>query len=369
MKVCFLHKPYDTYLLTRARYLIEKGHKVYSIYYKSKYSSNYSSIKWSGTVALGLSHDIFSKYLNRLLFPYIIAEFTKKHSIDIFHVQGMLNSFYLPFSNAKKRVITNQGSDVIITANSYPILKLGYRFFYCFVDAVVQDSIISQKNGIKLGAPKKNNKIIEVGVDFNLFNPDVEEGIARKWMGITTATKMVFSSRGYTDLYNLETYIQSIPIIVKIIKNIKFVFANNSPGFMKKYRPLICKLGIENHLILAGQMDHDKMMPYYTKDADVVVSVPSSDSSPASVYEAMACKTPVIISDLPWYRGKFEKNRDMVVVPVRDVEKLANAIIQVLIGEKAVDVDSAYETVFKNINYETENRKLELLYEKILSVS
>ena len=122
-------------------------------------------------------------------------------------------------------------------------------------------------------------------------------------------------------------------------------------------------------MLVIGNLDQKTKLPFYYRDADVVISIPSSDSSPASVYESMACKTPVIVSDLPWYQGKFEKDRDMVVVPVRDVEKLANAIIQVLSGEKTVNVDSAYEKVLININYETENGKLEKLYEKILSVS
>jgi glycosyltransferase involved in cell wall biosynthesis len=135
---------------------------------------------------------------------------------------------------------------------------------------------------------------------------------------------------------------------------------------MEKFGTLIHELGIEDHLLVTGQIDHTGTMPFYCRDADVVVSVPSSDSSPASVYEAMACKTRVIISDLPWYRGKFEKDRDMIVVPARNVEKLADAIIQVLSGEKKVDIQSAYEKVFKKINYQTENGKLEKLYQRIL---
>jgi hypothetical protein len=54
-------------------------------------------------------------------------------------------------------------------------------------------------------------------------------------------------------------------------------------------------------------------------------------------------------------------------VPLKDFEKLAEAIIQVLSGQKTVDVDSAYEKVFNNINYSTENKKLERLYEHILA--
>ena len=107
-------------------------------------------------------------------------------------------------------------------------------------------------------------------------------------------------------------------------------------------------------------------MPFFFKDADVVVSVPSSDSSTFSVYEAMACGRPVIITELPWYHGKFVKDRDLVTVPVRNVEKLANAILDILEGRKTLDLASAYKKVFDHLNYETENQKLEALYERIL---
>jgi glycosyltransferase involved in cell wall biosynthesis len=353
----------------RAKFLIEHGHEVYSIYFASKNMGSHSSIDWSGSIALGRSSTLFVKYLNRILYPHQITQFTKKHDVDIFHVNGMLNSFYIPFSRAKKQVIENQGSDVIRTADLYPIFKLLYRFFYRFVDGVIQDSEIAQIKGQKLGAPVKNNEIIEIGVDFRAFNPDVEYGKARKELGLSDGDKMVFSSRGFKDLYNLDVVLRAIPIVNKSVKNTKFVFASHISGFMGKYGTLINQLGIEDHVLFAGQLDHTDSMPYFCKDADVVVSVPSSDSSPSSVYEAMACKTPVILSDLPWHQGKFEKDQDMVVVPVRDVERLAEAIIQIFSGEKTVDVNSAYEKVLKNINYEIENRKLEKLYQRILGLT
>jgi len=360
-------KPYDNYMHLRVKFLIAHGHEVYSIYFASKNMGSHSSIDWSGSIALGRSSTLFVKYLNRILFPYQVAQFTKKHDIDIFHVNGMLNSFYFPFSHAKKQVVENQGSDVIITADIYPMFKLFYRFFYRFVDGVIQDSELSQRNGLRLGAPYQNNEIIEIGIDFHVFNPSVKYGKARKDLGLLKIDKMIFSSRGFKSLYNLDIVLKAIPSVISSEKHAKFVFASHIPGFMEKYGSLITQLGIEDNVIFAGQLNNTETMPFFCKDADVVISVPSSDSSPSSVYEAMACKTPVITSDLPWYKGKLDEDRDMVVVPVRNVEKLAQAIIQVLSGERRVDVDSAYQKVYNNINFETENRKLERLYEKILS--
>ena len=145
MRICFLHKPNDSYILSRARYFVENGHQVYSIYFASEKLGSHTSIGWCETTSLGRSSALFAKYLNRFLFPLKIKRFTREHDIDIFHINGMLNSFYFPFSCAKKQVIENQGSDVLRTADLYPLIKLLYRFFYRFVDAVIQDSKVAQK--------------------------------------------------------------------------------------------------------------------------------------------------------------------------------------------------------------------------------
>ena len=50
-------------------------------------------------------------------------------------------------------------------------------------------------------------------------------------------------------------------------------------------------------------------MPDVYRAADVVVSIPSSDSSPRSVWEALACGRPVVVSDLPWAREELAHGR------------------------------------------------------------
>jgi len=106
-------------------------------------------------------------------------------------------------------------------------------------------------------------------------------------------------------------------------------------------------------------------MPYFYRDSDVVVSVPSSDSSPRSVYEAMACGIPVIISDLEWYRNKFTAEKEVAVVPVGNIELLANKIITIL-KNNYLDTEAAYQYVFENINMIKHSQKLENLYKELL---
>jgi glycosyltransferase involved in cell wall biosynthesis len=355
------------YAYTRVNYFIQRGHEVYSL----SLSKNDCHFAPDGLTqfSLNTSSMLIPHIFDRFIHLWGIKRFIKHYSIDILHVIGMLNCFYLPFCHSWKTILENKGSEILITPSVYPVLKLAYKVFYRFCDAVIQDSLLTRNAGILYGAPRNNNLVIEVGTDIDIFNPEVKVGKARKELALEENQPIVFCSRGFSDLYNSDIILRAIPEVSKKYPEVRFVFASLLDGFETKYEFLIKELGIRKNLLVIGNLDQKTKLPFYYRDADVVISIPSSDSSPASVYESMACKTPVIVSDLPWYQGKFEKDRDMVVVPVRDVEKLANAIIQVLSGEKTVNVDSAYEKVLININYETENGKLEKLYEKILSVS
>jgi glycosyltransferase involved in cell wall biosynthesis len=70
-------------------------------------------------------------------------------------------------------------------------------------------------------------------------------------------------------------------------------------------------------------------MPDYYRAADACVSIASSDSSPRSVWEAMACGCPCVVSDLPWVHELIEPEGEAVVVPI-EAAAVAEAIARVL---------------------------------------
>jgi glycosyltransferase involved in cell wall biosynthesis len=59
------------------------------------------------------------------------------------------------------------------------------------------------------------------------------------------------------------------------------------------------------------------------------VSIPSSDSSPRSAWEALACGCPLVVSDLPWVHELIEPDRHAAVVPI-DADAVAAAIERLL---------------------------------------
>ncbi len=77
--------------------------------------------------------------------------------------------------------------------------------------------------------------------------------------------------------------------------------------------------------------------------------------------------TPNIVTDLPWVYKKFIPNKHLIVCPVRNAKILGEKIIEILNGNIKLDLSSAYDVVFENINYEKENSKLESFYKYLLN--
>jgi glycosyltransferase involved in cell wall biosynthesis len=364
MKIAFLHQPNDPYTQVRIKYFVSRGHDVYSIVFNT--NKKQKPITGLNVIYLPDKHFIHFPFMKRLIYGKVINDITSKHNIDILYVISALNSYYIKASSAKNNILEIQGSDVIRGPKKFPFLKLFYKYYWIFADAITQDSMLAQEMGFKYGASKKNNKVIEIGVDFSIFNKDVTKGIARERMGINKDDPIVFSSRGMKSIYNIATLIKTIPIVKKRFSSVKFVFASNYGNLPDDMKKFINLNNLNDNIIFTGWLDHEKEMPYYNRDADVMVSVPSSDSSPFSVYEAMATMTPVIVTDLPWLKDKFIHGKHLVSVPVRDEKTLSVEIINVLGENRSIDKEAAYKIVFEKINMEIENLRLENLMKSLM---
>ena len=77
-----------------------------------------------------------------------------------------------------------------------------------------------------------------------------------------------------------------------------------------------------------------EQMPDVYRAASVVVSLASSDSSPRSVWEALACGRPVVTSDLQWARDELAPAGAAALVAIEPAP-VGSAIARIL-GDEAV---------------------------------
>ena len=366
MRIAFLFNEYQPHVIARASYFLNQGYEVYYFALWSPVPVDKKrlppGLKY---ISIPCKFPMRIKYIRFFRGIVTVSKLTKKYSIDVLHMVSAGNGLHAIFSYSKINVIQNLGSDMLVWPKKKPILKIMYRFFYKKCDAVIQDSYLSQKAGIKYGAPKKNNLIIETGIDLLQFNPDAEKGRIRKRIKISDKTNIILSPRNLSPNYNIDIILKAIPKVRDKINDVAFVFIYFSNPLEDLYKKLARDLKIQKNVFFVSSTKNEKISSFYI-DSDIVVSIPSSDSSPSSVYEAIACNKPVIISEIPWYHNKFIKDKHLITVPVRNHNLLAIEIINLLQDKTKLNIKEANQRVRSSMDLRKENKKLENLYKDLL---
>jgi glycosyltransferase involved in cell wall biosynthesis len=72
--------------------------------------------------------------------------------------------------------------------------------------------------------------------------------------------------------------------------------------------------GLDESVRVIGHVPYEQLPAYY-QAAEICISIPNSDSSPRSVWEAMASGCACVVSDLPWAHELIEDGRHALIVP------------------------------------------------------
>jgi glycosyltransferase involved in cell wall biosynthesis len=153
------------------------------------------------------------------------------------------------------------------------------------------------------------------GLDLEQFSPG-DATAARARLGLPADGALVVSVRGLDPLYNPDLLLEAFERVRKRRPEARLLL--KSPG--EAGAPAA------EGVTMLGNVPSE-LMPDVYRAADVVVSLASSDSSPRSVWEALACARPVVVSDLPWARDELAHGRNALLTKL-DVVDVADAIEQ-----------------------------------------
>lgn len=346
-------------------FFAERGHKVFLF---SDHKPYYKKIKFHQSIKIIESVPFIetkNRHFNKLnsifKYKYEIEKIIKNEKIDIIHSVALYYGFLSTFLNTNLPIIyTTQGSEILIRSQNNFFYKYMAKKVFNRVDIVTNDSKTIQNAGFNIGARWKNNYIIQNGVDLKIFNTNVENIRSTKLM-IDDDTFLIYSPRGFIPLYNIPDIIEALNLLKS--ENIKFKcmfsFAFGEE-YLEKYKALITKYGLQDYVIWNGYLEHADMAKYYFS-ADITLSVPSSDSSPKSVYESMACGTPVIVSELPWTNEYLTEGKNIVKVKLNSPEQIKDAILRLYedkIFYKKI-VENGLEIVKEIYDYDLNMSKME----------
>ena len=377
MNILFLASSADFHVDLWVKYFTEKN-QVYLFsdtqsFLKDQKYENVKVIKSEGLFGhllnrMKIEYKVFfqlNKFISVRNFASEIEQIIKTYNIEIIHAHSLYFGFLNYFINSSiPKVFTPMGSDVIIHAQKNIIYRYMAKKAFLASDIITNDSIVLQNKGYLLGGRKKENYIIKNGVDINIFYP--KKNKLKNKFGLNQKDLLLFSARALEPIYNIDAIIYAIKLLQD--KNIKFkcmfayAFGNE---YLHKLKNISKNLNVEDKIIWLGYKKNNEMAALYNA-SDIVISIPKSDSSPQSVYEAMFCKKPVIVSDLEWAKKYFQKEKNIFKIKKIEPKEICNSILNIVsdTSKSQSITQNAYEIVNKHYNYRTNMSNFEKIMRK-----
>ncbi len=211
---------------------------------------------------------------------------------------------------------------------------------------------------------------IDVGRFAHPVPPAGRAPLTRGGLGIAASARVVFSPRRLVPACNVLSIVEAMPLVRERVGDAVLLLVNYGPD--ADYRQLVAeaidRLGARATVVWADPADYDRMPELYQL-SDVTVSVARSDGVSQSVLESMAAGTPVVLGDLPNYRGLFENGRHCRLVDPRDAASIAAGIVDVLTDAdlRARITDGGRSTVFRDDNISVQVQKVEQAIQGIVA--
>jgi glycosyltransferase involved in cell wall biosynthesis len=129
----------------------------------------------------------------------------------------------------------------------------------------------------------------------------------------------------------LDYLLKALKIVKNEISDVK-LFVGGKGVLSGYYQEMAASMGLKENVELLGFIPDEHIAEYYSKaNVFVLPSVSSLQEGFGIVaLEALACQTPVITTEIVGVAHDLEKIKGGIVVPPKDHEKLANAIITIL---------------------------------------
>ncbi len=265
--------------------------------------------------------------------------------------------------------ITVWGSD-IYRLNEFPY-ESQYRITFGLknADFVTCDSHDLKKKLISLGITQDKIYIIQWGVDTSIFRPNVNTELLKKELNIPEKANIIFSPRQIAPIYNIETIIKAFAELLKKESNIILIqkYYKTTTERLIQLKEYAKNLGIGNKIRWIGTIPY-RNMPLLYSIADIVVSIPFSDSTPMSILEAMACGKPIIASNLPSIKEWIVHGKNGLLVDPMDINTLIFHMLFLLKNKETRALWGKINRliVLKKASQDVHMRHMEKIYKKLV---
>jgi glycosyltransferase involved in cell wall biosynthesis len=323
LRIAYLGDANSIHFRRWVSFMAERGHSVTLLIADGK------------TVAPGLPDSIgierFTPFTSRRIRPLGVIVSRRSLSRALARIQpDVLNAHFLTvhgyhawISGFHPYVITLWGSDVFIKPKKSRLAALLAWITLRAADMVMVNSEMLKKGALEVGAPAEKTEMIQFGVDLDRFAPGPDPAQLRARLGLV-GKRVVFSPRNITPLYRHQVVVQAL---ANLPADVTVVMSRHraQPEELAAIESQAQALGLSDRLVVVPEIAHDEMPDFY-RMADVVVSIPASDSTAVTILEALACERQIVAGSLPSVREWLGELDPAALVPIDDVAATTAAL-------------------------------------------
>ena len=209
--------------------------------------------------------------------------------------------------------------------------------------------------------------VIHNGVDIALFNRNDREKF-RTECGVAKDEFLVGMVGVVSEHKGVDDFLRAAGLMLKKLNNLKFVLVGpeKPSGFSQRMKQLAEELNISDRVIFTG-FRHD--IAEIMTSLDLLLTPSRVEAFGRVIIESLASRTPVVAYHVGGIPEIISNSEVGVLVPVDDVEKLAQEAVEILSDDTRREVlaQSGYDHVCKHFTIQSHVKKVEDIYDTLLN--
>ncbi len=197
-------------------------------------------------------------------------------------------------------VTMSWGYDLLIDAKRDRGWEWATRYTLQRTDALVGDCETIRNLAVAYGMNPDRIVTFPWGANIQRFTPRTSHAALRTRLGWGDDVFVLLSTRGWSELYGVEDLAHAFVKAARQRPELRLLMLGNGP-LAGKLRQIFQQGGVQDQVHFPGQVTQEKLPDFY-RAADLYISTSHSDGSSISLLEALACGTPVLLSDIPGNR-------------------------------------------------------------------
>jgi len=376
MRICYLADGRYIHARRWLRYFSEHGNEMHLVSFAPMTPEHVRAVEEAGGRYHGeLGNFHFKRFWLTAGDMLSLRRLLRREKIDVLHCHFLgHNAWYAALSGFRPLVITVMGGGDVCGPGWQP---KGTRERLLTPFALRHADLVTSWSRVMAEAVRpycRNGTPVEVihgGVDLKRFHRGPKQEYLRVRWKLPAEAKVVFSPRLMRPLSNITQIAAAAGLVCEKVPHTYFLFAapaeERDEAYEIEVRRVLHEAGVADNARFVGSIPHQEMADYH-RLADVTVSIPSTDGTPMTVLESMACGTPVVVGDIPDYDSHYFKDGETVLMAdPADAASIAQALTKLLLDPSLVQRLSmeAERRVRANGSYESQMSKMNQLYQDL----